>query len=167
MKTLQQHIEEKLIINKKYKDDDCFIYKLDIHGKIKIFCGAFGMQFHNYKDKVYINGEHAELDGWGSTKNFYDVGEYQVKIEDIDEITDCYDLFYNCPQLISVPLFDTSKVKDMGEMFAECKNIENIPLLDTSNVTDMDRMFFGCNNLSEETKRQWSTVYNFSEHNKK
>ena len=35
-------------------------------------------------------------------------------------------MFYDCPNLTSVPAMDTSNVTDMGSMFQYCSNIETI-----------------------------------------
>ena len=161
-----------------------FIYKLDERGQIKIFDKDWP-QLKKYKDKVYINGEHIELDGRDHTNEEFEPGIYEVEIKDIDNVTNCLYMFYDCIHLIEVPLFNTSKVEDMYGMFSCCKNIKEVPLFDTSNVQDMRWMFENCvnikevplfnmsklknkagmfkhcENLSEQTKKEWSQIYDF------
>jgi len=168
MKTLAQHINEWKLndqsaktIDKKSYYSNYFIYK--IYGNeqiIKIFDQDWP-QFNNYKDKVYINGKHVELDNHGRTTNLYKQGEYKIEIKDINDVINCRWMFYTCKQLVSVPLFDTSNVKNMYCMFMECINLESVPLLNTSKVVNMDSMFYECHNLNEETIQEWSKIYDF------
>ena len=160
MKTLKQHIEEKLVINKNYKNDDkYFIYKLDKKVYLKIFDNNWP-QFKDYKDKVYINGEHVELNHLGRTIQKYEPGIYKVEIKDIDKITSCNHIFY-FTRIIKIPYFDTSKVENMEEMFGNCMDLKEVPLLDTKNVRNMWNMFSMCIRLNKETKQQWSKIYDF------
>ena len=66
---------------------------------------------------------------------------------DTSNVTNMYDMFSGCTNLITIPLLDTSNVTNMGDMFCGCTNLITIPLLDTSNVTLTYRMFVGCTNL--------------------
>lgn len=67
---------------------------------------------------------------------------------DTSNVTNMYNMFENCNNLISVSNFDTSNVIDMGYMFWGCYNLVSVPNFDTSNVTNMGRMFAFCNNLT-------------------
>ena len=165
MKTLQQHIEEKLVINKNSGRTDYFVYKINERKPIQIFDCSWP-QFNEYKDKVYINGEHVELDKYGYTCKEYNKGEYEIKIKDIDNITNCFSMFWGCDDLISVPLFDTSKVKNMHQMFYQCHNITYVPLFDTRKVEYMVQMFCECKKLNKQTKQKWSKFYDFKKQNK-
>ena len=177
MKTLNTYINETLTcshsehINEwrassntvssiKKKNIQYFVYKLTTTKKIKIFDRAWP-QFKDYKDKVYVNDEQLEIGEYGYTKKDYEPGTYEVEIKDIDNVTNCKYMFYNCDQLVSVPLFNTSKVKDMWQMFFNCKGVREIPLFNTKNVEVMTEMFWDCNSLSEQTKKEWSKVYDF------
>ena len=167
MKTLKQHIEEKLIINKDFKYiNNYFLYKIDKEEKIKIFHYNW-TEWSKYIHNVYINGEHINLDGLGRTEKIYKPGTYEVKIKDIDDITNCGGMFSYCNQLINVPLFDTSKVINMRWMFSDCFKLEEVPLFDTSKVKDMEGMFGKCYNLSDETKELWTTIYDFENDDKR
>ena len=178
----------------KTKITQYFIYRVeDKPSKIKIFAHFDWPEFKKYEDKVYINGKHVELDDSykGYTLDEFKPGEYKVYIEDIDQITNCQCMFYECTQLVSVPLFDVSNVLSMESMFAFCWNLISVPLFDTVNVKDMgemfrscinlvnvplfsplkqvknmDKMFWNCQKLSAETKSYflWGQKYNFKKH---
>ena len=168
-----------------------FVYKTNIKHNIRIFGEYWLNKYNTYKDKVYINGEHIKLDKYGYTEISFSPGKYNVYIKDINDITNCKNMFWNCTDLIKVPLFDTSKVENMYLMFYNCQNLEDVPLFDTSKVRSMHRMFCACQNLkvvpkfntkkvedmndmfykcemlNEQTKQIWSQVYNFDTHKKK
>ena len=78
--------------------------------------------------------------------------EKEVYIENFDEITSCYSMFYNCQSLTLLDLsnFDTSNIIDMGWMFQSCKNLASLNLssFNTSKVTSMSSMFRGCQKLA-------------------
>ena len=187
MKTLNTYITEWKAKTSTMSsiNTQCFIYKLKpYYHKIKIFNIRWA-QFEEYKDKVYINGKHVKIDNNGLTLNDYEPGTYKVYIEDIDNVTNCHCMFYDCIHLISVPLFDTSKVENMSamfcncceltnvplfdtsncegmyQMFYRCKKLKNVPLFDTSKVVDAYQMFYDCDSLNEQTKQEWSSVYDF------
>ena len=180
----------------KKEISDCFIYKIeDKPSRIKIFDDGTRdgwPKYRTYKDKVYINGKHVELKS-GETIDKFEPGEYRVYIEDIDQITNCQCMFYECKQLISVPMFDVSNVLSMESMFAFCYNLISVPLFNTVKVEDMgemfrscihlvdvplfsplkqvknmDKMFWNCPKLSVETKSYflWGQKYNFKKHKK-
>ena len=67
---------------------------------------------------------------------------------DTSSITDMYNMFRDCTNLITIPLLNTSSVTNMMSMFVYCNSLITIPLLDTSSVTNMTSMFAGCNNLT-------------------
>ena len=188
-----ENIQDNNIIKSndiKKKIDQCFIYRVeDEPSRIKIFDDGSDngwAEFEKYRNKVYINGKHIKLtDIGGYTIDTFDPGEYNVYIEDIDQITYCKCMFYECAQLVSVPLFDTSKVDDMMrmfykctqlisvpefdtsevgdmyEMFYKCTQLVSVPLFDTSKVGDMDDMFLDCDNLNQDTIDNWKYRYNF------
>ena len=84
---------------------------------------------------------------------------YYCKAEEIDvsefntsNVTNMYQMFYNCSSLTSLDLknFDTSKVKNMYNMFNGCSSLTILDLsnFNTSNVTSMSNMFSGCKALT-------------------
>ena len=167
MKTLTTYIKEDFKLSHKtnVKKNDCTLTYInyDRNGTspfyhIKIF-DATWPEYEKYKDKVYINGKPATLkSGW--TPNIICDDFIEVKIRDIDNITDCCGMF-DGTRLVDVKKFDTSMVQNMERMFYNCKLLKNVELLDTTNVTNMSNMFLGCNDLNNETHKRWLPVYDF------
>ena len=152
MKTLNNYITEwKVTTSTKsfIKLYNKFIYKLTTDAQIKIFDPDWPL-FNDYKNKVYIDGEHVELDEYGNTVDEYIGGTnmcYEVEIKDIDGLENCLYMFYDCKQLFFVPFFNTSKVENMFSMFHGCSMLEEVTLFNTSKVNDMYCMFKDCKNL--------------------
>ena len=138
-----------------------FLYRLKNDAQIKIFDPDWPL-FNAYKDKVYIDDEHIELDDYGNTIEEYtgSMTYYEVEIKDINNITNCLYMFYECNQLVFVSLFDTSMVENMFNMFYGCSRLEEVTGLDTSNVNDMYGMFQGCKSLKAVPKFDTKNVEN-------
>lgn len=138
MKDLTTYINENFKISKTTSVfDGKFIYKPTTYGAIKIFDSDWS-QYNDFKDNVYIQGEHVELDAGWTTEN-YDAGEYEFEIKYIYKVTDCQGMFWDCYELATVPLF----------VFVTNKEI------------NMSNMFYGCTLLDKETHRLWSKIYDF------
>ena len=137
---INQQVDEKLLINKDYKNTDniFLIYNHKNEGAIKIFDFNWP-QFDEYSNKVYIDREQPKIIGDGYTEYEYPPGEYKVEIKDIDNIKTCRFMFAYCDELCTIPLF-------------------------IYNIEDIRGMFYGCTNLNNETKKQWSQIYDFKEH---
>ena len=168
MKTLNNYITEwKVSADNIYMfKGTCFIYKLTTNTKIKIFDKDWA-QFKDYKDKVYINRKHVKIDDNGNSIIKFKPGTCYVEIKDIDNVTNCQYMFFDCTDLVEVPLFDTSKVKNMYSMFYHCVNLREVPLFNISKVKDIDGMFYQCYKLSDETRQNWLQIYDFIKNNKK
>ena len=168
-----------------------FVYINELnYVNIKIFDRDW-KQFNDYKDSVYVNGKHIEIDDDGWTKDYFNQGDLKIEIKGIDEIVNCNYMFYECTCLVEVPLFDTSKVKEMYKMFLGCKHLKNVPCLNTKNVTtmysmfqdcenleevpkfnidnieDLNFIFYGCPDLNRITIKNWSSVYDFETNKQK
>ena len=63
-------------------------------------------------------------------------------------VTNMYEMFYDCTSLTFISNLDTSNVTDMGYTFEDCTSLTTIPLFNTSNVTDMRAMFYDCASLT-------------------
>lgn len=192
MKTLINYINEKLLINKGFKnDEEYFIYKIDKKDHIRIFDKSEVRGWphrKDYKNKVYINNRLTELDDNGCTVELYDPGEYIVYIEDLDKITTCESMFWSNQHIINVPYFNTTNINNMHGMFGYCSNLEKVPQFDTKNVKDMSQMFYGCielrdiplleiskdtntgaifhnkMNLNSECKEKWLNTYDWAKY---
>ena len=145
------------------------VYKIDKPRQIKIF-DRDSYTYKEYKDKVYINGEHVELDKWGYTVNEYEPGEYRVYIEDFDKIEEhafwgCSDLtsvtipnsateigdnaFYGCTSLTSVTISNSVTTIGSGA-FSYCTGLTSVTI--PNSVTTIDYgAFANCTGLTSVT----------------
>jgi len=169
MKTLNKYISEWKINNQSMKnvDDDkrYFIYNHE-SGYIKIFDHDFA-EIKNYEDKVYINGEQANIErGW--TEATYKKGTYNVYIKDLEKITNCKFMFWGCDELEYVPKINNSKkiISTMG-MFSKCKILKSVPLFKVTDENTLCDMFKGCDKLDKKTKQDWSEIYDFKSNYRK
>ena len=82
----------------------------------------------------------------------YSTVEASFKGSNTSNVTNMYNMFYECSKLTSLDLsnFDTSKVTDMSYMFSDDSGLTSLNLssFDTSNVTNMDSMFYACKGLT-------------------
>jgi surface protein len=70
-----------------------------------------------------------------------------VPLFDTSLVTSMLDMFNGCRSLKSVPLFNTSSLTNAQVMFAGCGSLKSVPLFNTAEVTSMNRMFEGCASL--------------------
>ena len=70
----------------------------------------------------------------------------------------CYNLFKDCTNLTSVPLFDTSLISDVDNMFNGCTNLTTLPLYDFSNVSSLEYTFYECKSLTSVSLFDMSNV---------
>ena len=163
-------IEDNGIIkasNVKHKFDAKFVYFLPGGRAINIFNQDWPL-YNEYRNKVYLNGEHIELDDMGNTISNFKPGLYEIYIENLEKIDDCNSMF-SVTDLYECPLWNTSKISDFHCMFSECRCKElpafnlnsaldisymcsdgfwvTIPMLDVTNVVNMSDMFSGCRSL--------------------
>ena len=89
----------------------------------------------------------------------------EISLFDTSNVENMRAMFCGCKTLVEIPLFDTSKVKDMDGMFYAARNLKNVPLFNMNEVVETGDMFKNCENLSEQTKKEWSQIYNFETHN--
>ena len=128
-------------------------------------------EFEKYKDKVFINDKHVELDREGWTIDTFDPGEYRVYIKDIDQMINCKCMFYECTQLVSafIPnigsigactfkycnnlisvVISNSTISIHGDAFYNCISLTNITI--PNSVTHIgSRAFSGCTALTSVT----------------
>ena len=138
MKSLNQYIKEKLIINKDYHDNMIVVKSFDELRKI-------------------IEDRYDKL-GAGTKKNPIDFNDI-----DVSKIDSFYNehkgefgsgLFNRTKfKYIDISDWDVSNVKTMNYMFAYCKELKSvgdISYWDVSNVTDMRFMFCNCENFNQD-----------------
>ena len=134
----------------KRQIDNYFIYRIeDEPSRIKIFDdGTKGgwQEFKKYKDKVYINGKHVELNNAGYTVKYYKPGEYRVYIKDIDQVKNTRYMFYNCNQLVKA--YIPNSVTSIGDYaFQNCSGLTSIDI--PNSVTSIgESAFRDCSDLT-------------------
>ena len=111
---------------------------------------------NNHKGDNQPSGEDLFYEYWGSSL------DEAINSCDFSRITSAKQMFYDCKNLISVPLFNTSSCTDMSYMFSSCSNLTTIPQLDTSSVTSMSYMFNNCNSLTTIPQLDTSSVTSMS-----
>lgn len=153
MKTLNQYIQEKLIINKDYHDNTIVVKSFDELRKIiedrykKLGPGT-------KQNPVDFNDiDVSNLDSFCNDKGigifertyfkYIDISDW-----DVSNIKSMRGMFFMCTELKSVgdiSKWNVSKVTDMNSMFCHCEYLNhNISNWDVSNVTDMGFMFCNC-----------------------
>ena len=135
MKTLNQYIKEKLIINKDYHDNKIVVKSFDELWKI-------------------INDRYNKL-GPGTKQNPIDFND--IDVSNLDSFcNNKYQGIFNHTRFkyIDISDWDVSNVTNMSYMFDECKELESIGDIskwDVSNVRHHDYMFEKCP-IKEEYK---------------
>ena len=131
MKSLNQYIKEKLIVNKDYNDIEIVVKSFDELRKI-------------------IEDRYDEL-GPGTEQDPIDFND--IDISDLDSFCGKYGIgiFEETNfKYIDISDWDVSNIKSMRNMFFMCtelKSVGDISKWDVSNVTDMRSMFFKCEEL--------------------
>ena len=165
MKTLNQYMQEKLIVNKNYNQ---YIYVpksfKELRKIIKDRYEKLGPgteqnpidfndidvsninSFCNNKNKVGI---------FERTKfEYIDISEW-----DVSNVTDMNHMFFICEKLKSVgdiSKWNVSNVMSMRSMFSDCnklKSFGDISSWDVSNVTDMGFMFKYCESFNQDISK--------------
>ena len=70
-----------------------------------------------------------------------------ISYDDTENVKKMNEMFYNCSNLTTMPLFNTTNVVDMEYMFYKCSNLTTMPLFNTTKVTSMNQMFYQCSSL--------------------
>ena len=162
MKTLNQYIKEKLIINKDYRDNTIVVKSFDELRKIiddrydKLGPGT---------KQIPIDFNDIDVSNIDSFCNSKDEGIFQetkfkyIDISDwnVSNVTKMMSMFYKCEELKSVgdiSEWDVSNVTDMAYMFTRCENLnQDISKWGVSSVTDMSYMFFDCKKFNQDISK--------------
>ena len=159
MKTLNQYIQEKLIINKDYNDAGISPKSFDELRKIiKDRYNTLGpgtkqnpIDFNDI-DVSNIDSFHDKNKGgiFGNTKFKY----INISYWDVSNATNMAYMFYMCKELESVGNisgWDVSNVTNMVGMFYESRSFnQDISSWDVSNVTSMSFMFKNCKSFNQD-----------------
>ena len=160
MKTLTKYLNEKLVINKDYKNPYTCTPKTfeELRKIIEDRYKKFGpgtkqnsIDFNDVDvsniDSFYTDINNINLEIFGifeATKfKYIDISDW-----DVSKVKDTGRMFYGCTQLKSVgdlSDWDVSKVKEMSSMFYDCINLKSVGDLsewNVSKVSHMDEMLY-------------------------
>ena len=163
MKTLNQYIKEKLIVNKDYRDAGLSPKSFDELRKI----------IEDRYDKLGPGREQNPIDfndiDVSNIDSFYNknAGEFgrgifqktkfkyiDISDWDVSNIKSMRNMFFMCTELKSVgdiSKWNVSKVTNMSGMFHSCKYFnQDISSWDVSNVTAMEFMFKNCYSFNQD-----------------
>ena len=132
MKSLNQYIIEKILINKSSK----FINKIKVETREQL--------------------ETIILERYNKNKSFIDLTD--IDISELDDLSGVFARL-NKVEVIDISGWDTSNVTFMEEMFRKCvklKNIIGIENLDVSALKNANSMFYMCENLVELDLTNWN-----------
>ena len=164
MKTLNQYIKEKLIINKDYNDssispksfDELRKIIIDRYNKLGAGTKQNPIDFNDIDvsniDSFCNDKDTGIFDGMDF--KYIDISDW-----DVSNVKSMYDMFFACNKLKSVgdlSKWDVSKVTNMSGMFYECNELEfigDISKWNVSNVNNMTHMFNGYNNFNQDISK--------------
>ena len=142
MKPLNQYIQEKLIVNKDYRDAGLSPKSFDELRKI----------IEDRYDKLGPGTEQKPID-------FNDIDVSNLDSFCNKEYTGIFEtgIFEETKfKYIDISYWDVSNVKSMRHMFFECEELESVGDIskwDVSNVTDMRFMFLDCKKFNQDISK--------------
>ena len=159
MKTLNQYIKEKLIINKDYHDSKIVVKSSDELRKI------IEQRYDEYGPGTKLNPidfNDIDVSNIDSFCGKYGIGIFEetnfkyidISDWDVSNIKSMRNMFFMCTELKSVgdiSKWNVSKVTNMSGMFHSCKYFnQDISSWDVSNVTAMEFMFKNCYSFNQD-----------------
>ena len=153
MKSLNQCIKEKLIINKDYRDNMIVVKSFDelrkiIEDRYKKLGPGTEQNPIDFNDidvsNIYYFCNDKGIGIFAETKfKYIDISDW-----DVSNVTNMTRMFCWCKELESIgdiSKWDVSKVNSMIHMFFDCKKFnQDISNWDVSNVMGRVGMFYGC-----------------------
>ncbi len=165
MKTLNQHIQEKLIINKDYRGANIVTPK-SFDELRKIIEQRYEEQGPGTKQNPidFNDIDVSNLDSFCNDKNRYTGIFEKTKFKyidisgwDVSNVESMQYMFYRCEKLESVgdiSKWNVSKVTDMNSMFHGCKYFnQDISGWNVSNVENMRNMFCDCKSFNQDISK--------------
>ena len=174
MKSLNQYIIEKILINKSSKfnkikvesPDQLLSIIREIHNNNKSFLDLTDLDISELDNLSYIfyalNMEVVYISGWNTSNvitmenmfSFCDKLKNIIGIENLDvsKLEDATSMFYCCKNLVELDLTNWNPVslQHTYEMFSGCSNlkiIENIENWQLPNIKSVRQMFYKCAKL--------------------
>lgn len=86
--------------------------------------------------------------------NLTEVKNWPAEIKPLN----CRNMFFNCPSLVTAPMFNTSECVNMNGMFHSSRVLESVPYYNTSKVKNFENMFRDCNKLSSTSEFDLSSA---------
>ena len=162
MKPLNQYIQEKLIINRDYRDVN--IYHPKSFDKLRNIIEYRYKKLGPGTKENPIDFNDVDVSHIDSfcDKNIGIFEKTKFKYIDISywDVSNVYSMrhmFYRCKELESVgdiSKWNVSKVRFMAFMFSECKKInQDLSEWNVSNVTDMNYMFWECGSFNQDLSK--------------
>ena len=163
MKTLNQYIQEKLIINKDYRDVKMLIPKSfdelrkiieDRYDELGPGTKQDPIDFNDIDvsnlDSLCKKYKYTGIGIFAETKfKYIDISDW-----DVSKVTNMSSMFYDCKALKivgDISGWNVSKVTDMSHMFYECESFnQDISSWNVSSVTDMYSMFYDCKLFNQD-----------------
>ena len=166
MKSLNQYIQEKLIVNKDYRDVNIVTPKSfdelrkiieDRYKKLGAGTKRNPIDFNDV-DVSNINSFCDRNIGiFEKTKFKY----IDITYWDVSNVYSTRHMFYGCKRLESVgdiSKWDVSNVRFMAFMFSECKKFnQDLSSWNVSNVKDMQSMFWECESFNQDISK-WNVL---------
>ena len=163
MKTLNQYIKEKLIINKDYRDNKIVVKSFDELRKI-IVDRYYKLGPGTKQNPIDFNDiDVSKIDSFYSSNTnigiFEVTGFKYIDISDWDvsNVKSMCQMFHCCKELESVgdiSKWDVSNVTDMSFMFNYCASFnQDLSSWNVSNVTDMHGMFWHCKSFNQDISK--------------
>ena len=174
MKSLNQYIIEKILINKSSKFNKIKVESRDQLQSIiqeryynnKSFIDLTDLDISKFNNLSYIfyalNMEVVDISGWNTSNvitmenmfSFCDKLKNIIGIENLDvsKLEDATSMFYCCKKLVELDLTNWNPVslQHTHEMFSGCSNlkiIENIENWQLPNIKSVRQMFYKCAKL--------------------
>ena len=132
MKSLNQYIIEKILINKSSK----FIHKIKVETREQL--------------------ETIILERYNKNKSFIDLTD--IDVSELNDLSWIFIMLDNV-EVVDISRWNTSNVTTMGYMFSQCsklKKIIGIENLDVSKLKNANSMFYMCENLVELDLTNWN-----------
>ena len=166
MKTLNQYIQEKLIINKDYSDGKMYHPKSfdelrkiieDRYKKLGPGTKQNPIDFNDI-DVSNIDSFCAENVGIFEYTKFKYI---DISYWDVLNVYSMRHMFYGCKKLESVgdiSKWNVSSVTDMAFMFYECKSFnQDLSDWNVSSVTNMSGLFYWCESFNQDISK-WNVL---------
>jgi len=129
---------KNIIIEEENKNILIMQYKIN-NNNIKIFGNKF---VKNNKDKLKIINSNKEYE----LSEYFDINNnndeiLEIKLKNINNITNASYMFYGCSSLLLLPNIDnwnTINITNMSGMFCECSSLKSLPDISKWNTINIE-----------------------------